>query len=582
MTACPKAVEHLIRSMFCMALLTLLGPAAHGGTSDEGPPPTGAYGFGRLSRPPATVSCYDPVEIEFKPDVPTPGVNPFVHVSFSAEFVRKGGKAVAVEGYCDSADGTVYRARFMPVEPGEYTWRIIWSVAEKKADGSFGKPNPLGPSAMGKPFTVVDNKRPGILRVDPKYPWHFIWEGTGDHYYLNGETAYFLLGWEDENVIHECLDRLAAAKVNRVRVLLYGRSDHTWTEPIKPTKDFKMWLNPWVAARPDDVKNPGFDFTRFNVEYWRKVERMVRYARDWGMAVSLVMDWNDTPVHPGAGSEDERRYYRYAVARLAGFSNVCWDLGDDLDSFRDEKWTHETGMFLHQIDPYKHLATSHPVNNDHQDRTSEWFTNTSFQEWRRPIHAWMLDQRRKQAATKRIIPQVNEEYGYEDHYPEWAPFKAPAANADGNRRAAWEIAMAGCYQTTGETAKRGTGVPPDTGGGWINGRGDDTMTLLKLQAHMVTFFTSFEWWKTEPHDELVADKGAFCLAEPGRIYVVYLPHGGRATVMLEAGRYEAKWFNARSGAWSPGEQAEGPKWTSPPAADDGDWAILLQKVEPKP
>jgi hypothetical protein len=36
----------------------------------------------------------------------------------------------------------------------------------------------------------------------------------------------------------------------------------------------------------------------------------------------------------------------------------------------------------------------------------------------------------------------------------------------------WEIAMAGCYQTTGETANRGTGVPPDTGGGWVSGRGD--------------------------------------------------------------------------------------------------------------
>jgi len=26
--------------------------------------------------------------------------------------------------------------------------------------------------------------------------------------------------------------------------------------------------------------------------------------------------------------------------------------------------------------------------------------------------------------------------------------------------------------TTGETAKRGTGLQPDTGGGWVNGRSD--------------------------------------------------------------------------------------------------------------
>ena len=125
----------------------------------------------------------------------------------------------------------------------------------------------------------------------------------------------------------------------------------------------------------------------------------------------------------------------------------------------------------------------------------------------------MLEEREIQKKTGRIIPQTNEEYGYEDHYPHWAP---------GHRRirrrrcaaTAWDIAMAGAYGTAGESARRGTNIWPDTGGGWINGRGDDTMIMLKGYAHMVDFFTSFEWWKTEPHDELV-NNGAYCLAEPG-------------------------------------------------------------------
>jgi len=515
----------------------------------------------------ATVECYDFLEVTLK--VSRPPANPFMEAAVTGTFVLAGSQdKTAASGFCDSADGRVFRLRFMPAKPGDYAYQVVYK------QGDFEK------SFEGK-FRAIDKKRRGILRVDPRYPWHFLWEGTGEHYFLNGTTTYFLFGWDDEKVTEACIARMAKFKVNRLRLLLYGRSDHTWTEPIKSTKDFKMWLNPWVAQRPDDVASPGFDFTRFNVAYWQKVERMVRYARERDVAVSFVMDWNDTAVHPGAGSEDERRYYRYAVARLAAFSNVCWDLGDDLDSFHDERWTHETGMFLHGIDPYKHLATSHPVNNEHQDRQSEWFTNTSFQEWHRPQHAWMLDQRRRQAATGRIIPQVNEEYGYEDHYPSWAPFKPPAADADGNRRAAWEIAMAGCYQTTGETAKRGTGVAPDTGGGWVNGRGDATMTLLKLQAHMVEFFTSFEWWKAEPHDELVTG-GAFCLALPGELYAIYLPRGGAVTVTLEPGRYRAAWFNARTGESKAAGSPSGSQWTSPKAADDGDWAILLKKVETNP
>ena len=39
----------------------------------------------------------------------------------------------------------------------------------------------------------------------------------------------------------------------------------------------------------------------------------------------------------------------------------------------------------------------------------------------RTQHALMLEERQIQAKTGRIIPQANEEYGYEDHYPHWAP-----------------------------------------------------------------------------------------------------------------------------------------------------------------
>jgi hypothetical protein len=144
------------------------------------------------------------------------------------------------------------------------------------------------------------------------------------------------------------------------------------------------------------------------------------------------------------------------------------------------------------------------------------------------------------------------------------------------RRTAWEIYMAGCYQTTGETARRGTGYWPDTGGGWVNGRGDGSMVMLQSYARIVDFFAGFEWWKTDPHDELVSD-GGYCLAEPGKVYAIYLPLGGKTTVKLETGKYRASWFNPRTGESKVLPAADGPKWTSPDAPDNGDWALLLKK-----
>ena len=138
--------------------------------------------------------------------------------------------------------------------------------------------------------------------------------------------------------------------------------------------------------------------------------------------------------------------------------------------------------------------------------------------------------------------------------------------------------MAGGYQTTGETARRGTNVFPDAGGGWMNGRGDDTMTMLQGYAHMVDFFTSFEWWKTEPHDDLV-NNGNYCLAKPGEIYAIYLPHGGNVTVQMQPGQYVAAWWNPTTGEKTalPFVDVTTSSWSSPQAAGSNDWALLLQK-----
>jgi hypothetical protein len=470
-----------------------------------------------------------------------------------------------VDGFCDSPDGSLYRVRFMPSKIGSYIFHVTVKAGQQ-TDNYSGT------------FTATDQHLRGPLRVDPAYPWHFIWEGTGEHYFFNGTTAYWLMGWRDERSIQYSIDRLARLKVNRMRVSLSGRTSTAYGEAVMNGPRWNVNISPWPAQDVADFTHPGFDYSRFDLAYWQKFERMLRYAREKNMVISLVLSMNDERVHPAAGSEDEHRFIRYAAARLGGFFNITWDLGDDLEGFRDEKWTHETGMSLEQWDPYHHLATSHPMKTVFQDRGSSWFGFTSYQEWSRNQHSLMLESRKLQEKAGRIIPQTNEEYGYEDHYPDWA---APGSDsAEVLRRTAWDIYMAGGYQTAGESARRGTNIRPDTGGGWMNGRGDDTQTLFVGYGHIVEFFTGFDWWKSNPHDELVNDEN-YCLADPGNVYAIYLPHGGKATVQLGPGKYHAEWFNATSGQRYPStEDVTGPSWTSsnpPDEAGSPDWAILLRK-----
>lgn len=517
-----------------------------------------------FSQSAASVDAYDFVEITVQVSSPDVG-NPFTEASVMGHFAMTGGAATDVQGFCDSKDGSVFRIRFMPSKPGEYSYTVTYK------QGKFTR------SHKGT-FRAIEGHLKGILRVDPQYPWHFIWEGTGQHYFWNGTTAFLMMGWKDDSVIRGIINRLSSLEVNRIRVLLSGRAAQSfWGEPIVPTDEFQPFLNVWAAARPTSVDNPGFDYSRFNIKYFQKWDRMLKYARSKDITISVIMEWNDSKVHPAALSADEKRYFSYTAARFSAFSNITWDLGDDISSFRSLGWSHEMGALLvEKLDPYHHLGTDHPVDNTQQDRTANWFGFTSFQEWHQPYYPWMLHQRKLQEATGRIIPQTDEEYGYEDHYPIWSPNFPDGQSAEALRRAAWEFSMAGTYQTTGETAKRGTDVWPDTGGGWVNGRGDSSMVMLHGYAHMVDFFTSFDWWKTNPDDSLVTH-GNYCLADPGKIYVVYLPMAGSVKVKLEPGTYQAEWFNPRTGEKTPLPNAEGPSWTSPTAADSGDWAILLQR-----
>lgn len=550
----PKSSRLELAAVGIVAILGagVLAPAAAGAA------PAGVT-FSQSSN---TVDAYDFVEVTASVTSPD-AADPFTDAALTGWFeTTDGGKRWTVEGFCDAEDGSLYRIRFMPARPGDYRYSVVYRQGgfEKTTTGSFH---------------ANDGRRRGPIRVDPQYPWHFIWEGTGEHYFFNGTTAYWLIGWKDDQTIDYSIERLHRLKINRMRVTIAGRTNLYYGEPVMVGENFTFYITPWPAKMAQDIYHPGFDYSRFHVAYWQKFDRALRFARDRDMIISLVLDMNDGRVHPAAGSEDEHRFIRYAVDRFGAFSNITWDLGDDLNSYRDDQWTHETGTLIEQWDPYRHLATSHPVDNVHQDRTSAWFGFTSFQEWSRTQHAFMLSERKQQQATGRIIPQTNEEYGYEDHYPLWA--KGPGSeSADTLRRTAWDIVMAGGYQTAGETARRGTNIWPDTGGGWMNGRGDDTMTMFLGYGHMVDFFTSFEWWKTEPHDELV-DNGDYCLAQPGAIYAVYLPNGGKVAVKLEPGRYQAYWFSAFTGEKVALPDAEGPLWNSPEAPGRDDWTLLLQK-----
>ena len=528
------------------------------------------------------VDRFEFVEVILKLDLPVVG-NPFTEAVLEGEFHQGSSPSLKVDGFCDSDDGRVFRVRFLPQVAGKHSYSVRFHAGGRELTHS------------GE-FNVRVGKRRGIVRVDQEHPFHFVWSGTGEHFFYNSTTAYWLLGWKDDTIIRECIERLADLKVNRIRVALNGRTENglRWKEPmIVSDGAFQYRLEPWPAAHPSDVRAPGYDVTRFNLAHFRKAERMLMQARSHDMVVSLIfhLDGADVGVDPfgksGMGGPDEKRYYRYCAARFGAFANVMWDLANEYRHFRDDAWAEEMGTFLRKCDPYGHLTSIHG-HGDFRFRTAPWVDYAIFQSWdEHGAYDFLLKNSRDQLATGRPMPQVNEEYGYEDHYPyPWGEKRVwPARIAENRRRLAWEMTMAGAYQTTGERANV-AGM-----GGWITGRGNSEMTMLTGYARMRSFFERFAWWKLEPHPELVSGGNqalqvtegggpiapALCLAELGHRYILYLRQGGTVSVMLAPGNYRVERFNPRTGAkvLLPTVNSD-TTWTSPLMPDTEDWVLLLE------
>ncbi len=174
----------------------------------------GAWAAGTVSfsQPVETVEVYDYIEVSARVDNPDAG-NPFLDATLTGSFSKADGSdRKSVEGFCDSANGSVFRIRFMPASAADYTWSATYrqGATEAKQTGTF---------------KASAGQRKGPIRVDPKYPWHFIWEGTIEHYFFNGTTGFWVIGRRDERIITKLIDRLRGLKINRLRGLLSGAAN---------------------------------------------------------------------------------------------------------------------------------------------------------------------------------------------------------------------------------------------------------------------------------------------------------------------------------------------------------------------
>jgi hypothetical protein len=275
------------------------------------------------------------------------GGNPFVDVQLSATFTL-GDRTFLVHGFYDG-DGQ-YRIRFMPDAPGSWHYSTQCNIPEL--------------SGLAGDFTCTA-AQPGVhgpVRVRNVH--HFAY-ADGAPFVCVGTTCY---AWttQPEALEEETLASLRTSPFNKVRMCLL---------PGKQVPNFYPYAQDAAGQ---------FDRDRFNVDFFRHLEKRIEDLGDAGVEADLILFH---PYHKGAmqwfdemDDAFDDRYLHYVVARLSAYHNVWWSLANEYGQVKnktDADWDHFFQL-VQADDPYGHLRSIHNSAKIY-DSNKPWVTHASIQ-----------------------------------------------------------------------------------------------------------------------------------------------------------------------------------------------------------
>lgn len=356
--------------------------------------------------------------------------NPFTERELSGVF-RSKNEEKRVMGFYDG-DG-VYTLRFMPSFEEEYTYETTGNFPEAQTSGSFT----VTPPREGNhgPVHVVNG-------------CHFAYEDTTP-YYSVGTTCYV---WEHQpdEVYEKTLKELDKGYFNKMRFCVFPKHYiHNFkdpeTFPYEGTPVDNSGLCEETFTYEADFSGNSWDFTRFNPEHFRRVERAILDLQKRGIEADLiVMHPYDRWGFSAMTREQDDLYWKYVIARFAAYRNVWWSLANEYDLLRAKTlkdWEHYADM-LCRLDPYNRLRGIHNCIAFY-DHTRPWITHCSLQRQDLYRHVEYTADYRTQWAK----PVVWDEIAYEGNIDMgWGNISGQELT-----RRFWEASLRGGYAGHGET-----------------------------------------------------------------------------------------------------------------------------------
>jgi hypothetical protein len=254
------------------------------------------------------------------------------------------------------------------------------------------------------------------------------------------------------------------------------------------------------------------------------------------------------------------------------------------------------------VDPYERIIGIHntPPGWDGGAEAPQWSTAEVLHD-----ETW-LDYNQSQVGHGRwyneMIPTVvSQSYQKAPSKPivvtePWYEFIAGNPSARDIRLGAWGAMLSGAAGHTyggGHVWLAHVPESPSGGGPWPLEEDFSSNTLdypgAVSMKHLSNFFRKIEWWTLAPHPELLHEyPDKFCLALPGKEFVVYLRWAGGVKVDLNpsagSDSFEYAWYNPDTGKQHPGKTVSGggiryfsaPE-SYPSVTDFKDWVLHIKK-----
>ena len=470
--------------------------------------------------------------------------NPYKDVALDVVYTRPDGSKVQSWGFYDGSK--TWKIRFMPDVPGLWRYEASFSDAQPGKNGQFR--------------CVESTSIPGMISADEENPIWFGFKG-GAHILVRS----FHVG--DRFFAENFGDSQRSAFLNWAQQQGYNMLSVA-----------SHYLNRNAEGRGKSWQTPGLwdsDSQQPKASEYRRMELILDNLSDRKMMIFPFAGFFGRDSNYPKRPSEQSLYIQYTLGRIGHYWNILLNvagpeplggrkkfLADDIDRLGSE---------IARLDVFGHPLSVHNRTGDDYFGNKPYISYVTLQGPKTTDRAKLSDGLlRNHHRSKPLYAQETLWANNQNH---------PKYSAEDIRKNAYVILMSAATLNFAEN--NGNSSSGFSGTLDLTDRNQRLHDIVKM---VWDFFESVPFYKMTPRQDLV-DNG-FCLAEPGRRYLVYLPSGGTVNISLRREPYAVTWINAQKPSEGPrpagtqtydaGRTDDGEKLTAPPRGDD--WLLYLTKA----